>query len=270
MAWLRESTVPEYAPVKRDIGVADFFAAAGTTSIRRVVLVQAGTDPVETAWLLDVADSDDGIAGVVGWVTLESADATRRQLESLAPRRKLVGIRHMDGWPPDGSLLKTGVGYASAQVLADEDIVLDVAFGPPEDLRHVSALAKRVPALRIVVDHLGIPPGRQGEGFFDRWSQEMSAIALLPNVSVKYSGWTTRLPEVRVDAVAPYIDYVLHEFGASRVMFAGNWPICTATGDYRTMFETSLGALAALDDAERQAVLAGTAASVYRLGENVG
>jgi len=56
---------------------------------------------------------------------------------------------------------------------------------------------------------------------------------------------------------------------AGRVTFAGNWPICTATSDYGTMFETSLGALAALDEAGRHAVLGGTAASEYRIGESL-
>src|SRR5689334_7042199 len=60
------------------------------SGIDRVLLVQTCPQTEETTWILDLAERDDRIAGVTGWVDLDDA---RCDLGPLLARKKVVGIR---------------------------------------------------------------------------------------------------------------------------------------------------------------------------------
>src|SRR5205814_2505145 len=61
--------------------------------VAQTVLVQASNSVEETQWLLELADASPFIAGVVGWVDLQS-ESTAQQLDALT-HSKLKGIRHL-------------------------------------------------------------------------------------------------------------------------------------------------------------------------------
>ena len=56
--------------------------------------MQARQSLLETNWLLKLADENDFIIGVVGWVDLRSPNITE-VLSGYAGRKKLVGVRHV-------------------------------------------------------------------------------------------------------------------------------------------------------------------------------
>src|SRR5262245_9242721 len=87
----------------------DFLPAEAKTEMVRAgfdagIAVHARQDVEETSWLLSLADAHPTIAGVVGWVDLQS-DAVRGQLEQVAANPKLVGIRHIVQSEPDERFL---------------------------------------------------------------------------------------------------------------------------------------------------------------------
>src|SRR5215510_11826353 len=68
------------------------------------VAVQVRQSIEETRWLLELAAQNSFIAGVVGWVDLQSPDL-RAELGSLAANPKLVGVRHIVQSEPDDRFL---------------------------------------------------------------------------------------------------------------------------------------------------------------------
>jgi L-fuconolactonase len=114
-----------------------------------------------------------------------------------------------------------------------------------------------------VIDHLAKPP--VGGVDFDDWRRELVAVASLQNTVAKFSG--LHLPGVEFSraTVAPLLEIALEAFGADRLMYGGDWPMSVPHGGYAPTWAVMRSCLDDLSAAERDAVLGGTAARVYRL-----
>ena len=93
------------APLRRDFLPADASGEMRAAGFDACVAVQARQTVDETRWLLALADRHPFIAGVVGWVDLQSADVDA-QLEAVAAHPKLVGVRHIVQAEPDDFLAR--------------------------------------------------------------------------------------------------------------------------------------------------------------------
>jgi L-fuconolactonase len=58
---------------------------------------------------------------------------------------------------------------------------------------------------------------------------------------------------------------VLAGFGPERTMYGSDWPVCLLAADYPRVAGLARALIAGLSEAERDAVLGGTAARWYRL-----
>jgi L-fuconolactonase len=65
----------------------------------------------------------------------------------------------------------------------------------------------------------------------------------------------------------PVADVILSAFGAERVMFGSDWPVCLLASDYPGVIGLARALTTGLSAAERAAVFAGTAARVYRISD---
>lgn len=226
----------------------------------KTVLVQTVPSAEETAEFLATAAGSGGlIAGVVGWVDLTAPDVADR----LAPEL-LVGVRHqVENEPDAGWLLRADVLRGLRAVTA-AGLAYDLLVNPSQ-YASAAALADRLPAGRLVLDHAGKPPIATGE--FDEWASAMTEIARRPNVFCKLSGlvteanWATWRPA----DLTPYADHVLEVFGPARVMFGSDWPVCELAATYAQVTETARTLTAALTPAERAEVFEGTARRAYRI-----
>lgn len=263
--WLAD---PSWSSIHHDYTEETLQATLADAGVDTVVLVQAATDCAETQQLLRIADRSPWIAGVVGWVSLSDADATRRQLDSLSETSKLVGVRHMGGWQPDGDLLLEGRASEGARVLQDRGLVLDVHLPEVGHIPSVAVLARQLPELSIVLNHLGKPPwlAPAGDPVREAWFGALTDLADCPNVHIKFSGWTTpRRSLVESSQVEPYLQHVMTGFGAERVLFGSNWPVTLVSCDYATVWRESVKALAPYPDEVRAAVLGANAIRIYGL-----
>ena len=83
----------------------------------------------------------------------------------------------------------------------------------------VERIAERHPGLKIIIDHLAVPPGPKGADAFTD-IKHLLALAARPNVAVKASG----IPAIATDAypyraLHPYLRQVFDAFGARRVFW---------------------------------------------------
>ena len=254
-------------PIHRDFGEADLRAATGAAGIDATVLVQVLPDVQETVEFLALAENSDLVSGVVGWVDLTSPDVAD-QLDRL--RRgpggdRLVGVRHLVEPEPDPEWLTRSDVLAGLRAVRDAELVYDV-LTRPHQLPAVVAVAKALPDLAFVLDHLSKPDiaGRA----LEPWAARLAELGSLPNVVAKVSGLVTEAgPRWTVDDLRPWVDVVLEEFGPSRLMFGTDWPVCLLAASYDEVVESARQVTDGLTAAERDQVFGGTATRVYGLGE---
>ena len=249
--------------LRRDYLPAELEPLLAATGFGGTIAVQAEQAAAETEWLLELALRHDFIRGVVGWVDLCSPSVGDK-LARHAGRAKLVGVRHIVHDEPDDDFLLRADFRSGIARLREHALVYDLLLFPKHLSRAVKLVAE-FPEQPFVLDHIAKPVIR--DGLVSPWREDLRQLAEFPNVSCKLSGMVTeaRWNEWRPEDLRPYLDVVLDAFGAERLMIGSDWPVCTLAGDYaRTMgvvVEWS-GRLAA---DEREGILGGNAARVYRL-----
>ena len=73
--------------------------------VNQTVLVQASNSVAESRWLLDLANENSFVAGVVGWVDLQK-DNVEERLEFFSQYPIIKGWRHVVQGEPDDFLLR--------------------------------------------------------------------------------------------------------------------------------------------------------------------
>jgi L-fuconolactonase len=261
---------PGMAAIRRTFTVDDLRPAARAAGVGATVLVQTVTVAAETPDMLAVAEGDPLVAGVVGWTDLTSP-AVADELARLAGGPgggRLVGIRHQVQEEPDPDWLRRPDVLRGLRAVAAAGLCYDLVV-LPHQLPAAAHAAAAVPGLTLVLDHAGKPPIAGGD--LSGWAAAVRELAARPNTTCKLSGLVTEAPRgAQSQAFATVADVVLGAFGADRVMFGSDWPVCLLASDYAGVMALARSLTAGLSPAERAAVFGATAARAYRLGDVAG
>lgn len=234
------------------------------------------------------------IGGIMGTAELRLGAAVRPVLEAHCAASSLFrGIRQAAAWDADETIMSMpGIDSAAlyadpdfragAAVLADMGLVFD-AYHYHHQTPHLIALARALPGLSIVLDHLGTPlgvgpyAGRRDE-IFTHWARDIAELATCPNVTMKLGGlampWNgfgyddaERPPtsDELVAAQSRYYDYAIEQFGPQRCMFESNFPVDKCALSYNVLWNAFKKMVSAYSEAERDAMFRGTATRVYAL-----
>ncbi len=173
--------------------------------------------------------------------------------------------------------------------LAQHDLSFD-AWALHPQIPDIIAVARAIPDLRIVLDHLGAPLGT-GHYADDRaavltaWRASMTELATCPNVHVKLGGigmviFGMALPRPESGASATSdevvarwgveIRFVIDTFGPSRCMFESNFPVDRAGIDYVVLWNAFKKISAGYSPAERARLFHDTAVEFYGVGNATG
>ncbi len=254
------------APIRRSFTLEDLRPAALAAGVDATVLVQTVTVAAETPEMLALAAADPLVAGVVGWTDLTSP-AIAGTLAGLAAGPgggRLVGIRHQVQSEPDPDWLRRPGVIRGLRAVGTAGLCYDLVVRPHQ-IPAASFAAAAVPGLTFVLDHAGKPPIASGD--IGVWTAAIREFAALPNTACKLSGLVTEAaPGAGPREFVPVADVVLSAFGAERVMFGSDWPVCLLAGDYAGVTALARSLTAGLSDAERAAVFGATAARVYGIG----
>jgi L-fuconolactonase len=256
---------PELDPVRRNFSVDDLAAPASAAGVSATVVVQTVSVPAETPEFLEVAASNDLVAGVVGWVDLRAPDVAAA-LAALRERPDgvwLKGIRHQVHDEEDPRWLCRDDVRNGLAAVAGAGLVYDLLTKPPHLPAAVETVAA-LPELSFVVDHISKPVIG---GDLEPWATGLRELAGFSNVSCKLSGMVTEASwtDWTVEDLRPYVDVVLEAFGPDRVMFGSDWPVCLLAASYGQVVEAAEQLTAGLGDKERDAVFGDTARRVYHL-----
>ena len=254
--------IPQGSRLAQDQLVPELESVTSAAGVTGTVVVQARQVTGESDFLISLADQTDRIKAVVGWVPLidENVD---QDLARLAAHPKFKGVRHVLQEEPDEYFLR-------------EDFHRGLSMLPAHGLRYdlllfqrqipvALQLVDRQPDLPIIIDHIAKPEARNGR-VENGWRDGMRELAKRDHITgVKFSGLLTEFPEGEGDAetVAAYFHETLEIFGADRVMFGTDWPVCLLRTGYRECAETVRELTASLSAHEREAILTGNAARCY-------
>ncbi len=256
----------DMAAIDRSFATSDLVTAIGARAIAHTVVVEAASIVAETEELLAIVAAEPLISGVVGFVDLAApdvADEIDRLRESPGGDR-LVGIRSPVQDEPDPRWLARPDVIAGVRAVAARNLAYDLLILPSQIDAAVET-AQAVPEARFVVDHLAKPEIVDRD--WETWATAIARLAALPNVTCKRSGMVTQADWQRwtIDDLRPYAEHVLGVFGADRLLFGTDWPVCTLAASYDTVVEVAEQLTADLSDSERDAVFGANATRIYGL-----
>jgi L-fuconolactonase len=260
--WLTD----ELAMIRRRFGPADLAPSLAASGVDGTILVQARAGLDGTRELLATAAVTPFIRGVIGWVDLTdpAIDDTIAELRAGPGGDRLVGTRHQVHDEPDSDWLlrpdvQRGIAAAGRAGLACDLLVRS------RELPAAVELSRRLPDVRFVVDHLAKPAIARGQR--QPWAGLLAGFEPLDHVAVKLSGLVTEADWATwtTGDLQPYVDHALGVFGPGRMLFGSDWPVCLLAASYDRVLVTARELLAGLSLAEREAVLGGSAARIYRL-----
>ena len=251
--------------LRRDFVPKDLRTEIDSTHIDYVVSVQARQEVVETRYLLDFANSNPFIRGVVGWVPLAHSSVAK-VLESFQSEGKLKGVRHVVQDEPDETFLDRDDFNAGMRILRSFGLVYDLLiFGKqlPMAIRFVDRHASQ----RMVLDHIAKPVIKSG-GIDKQWEKDFRELAKRPNIDCKFSALVTEVrdPEWTVELLRPYWDVALEAFGPDRLMFGSDWPVCLLRSTYADWVAAVSMLAEGLSETERGKFWGGNANRAYNLG----
>lgn len=248
--------------IRRDFLPSDLAPLLRANEVNGTVAVQARQCVEETDWLLDLAEANPWILGVVGWLPIAS-EGFSSLLESHACRSKLRGLRHVlqaeaDAYFEDANF-HHGLGLLRSYGLVYDLLIVERQMGPA--LR----LVDRHPDQIIVLDHLAKP--RIAVGELHSWATHLREFAQREHVFCKLSGLVTEANyrHWTVAQLKPFVDIALEAFGPSRLLFGSDWPVCTVAASYPQWYVTAEEMLYACSSSERDAIFGRNAKRVYGL-----
>jgi L-fuconolactonase len=258
--WMR----PDMTILARDYLIEDLKPHLRKASVARTVLVQAAQTEAETEFLLGLAAQSDLIAGVTGWLDLADPHFPER-LAHFRRHPKFVAVRPMLQELSDDAWILEPVVLGNLNHLAQLGFPFEfLTF--PRHLPHVVRALEQTPGLHAVVDHLSKPP--IASGVMEPWASLIGRVAEFSNVYCKLSGMVTEADHARwsPDSLAPYVHRVLDVFGAGRLLFGSDWPVCRLAAEYGEVVNALRTILSArLQPQEIEQVFGGNAQRFYGL-----
>jgi L-fuconolactonase len=258
-AWIKDSM----AVLKRDFLPKDLGPELLANEIDASIAVQADQSENETKFLLNLAEKSSRIAGVVGWVDLLSPRVGER-LEYFSHFSKLRGFRHIAQAEPDDRFLLRKEFVDGVAQLSTFGFSYDILIYPRQ-LPAAIGLVARLPEQRFVIDHCAKPEIKLRKAA--PWEAQIREIAQNKNVFCKVSGLVTEADwkHWHADDFKPYLDVVFDAFGADRLMFGSDWPVCLLAGTYRQVKQLIEDYVKGFAPADNARVFGDNAARFYGL-----
>jgi predicted TIM-barrel fold metal-dependent hydrolase len=234
-------------------------------------------------------------AAIVGHANLnlgERVEPVLAALQAASPNR-FRGIRHSVTWDPHPDVENTAAYNLAGQLSSDSfragaRVLARMGFSLEawlyfHQMPELAALAKAVPDLTIILNHIGGllrigPYANRNEEVLATWRSGIAAVAACPNVYVKLGGigmprtgfdWHARNKPIGSEelaaAMAPFMTYCIEQFGPNRSMFESNFPVDKVSYSYNVLYNAFKRLSKSYSAAERAALFHDNAVRAYRI-----
>lgn len=253
---------PELSAIYRDFLPDDLRPVLEKNGVAKTIVVQAAPTVEETQFLLGLAQSQDNIAGVVGWVDME-ANNSASLIAALGSNTYLKAIRPMIQDITDDSWMLRPQLASAFQALIDNNLCFD-ALVLPRHLEALLTLLLRYPSLPVVIDHAAKPDIAGQE--FDVWAEKIQQIAEKTSAYCKISGLLTEAGDnISRDCIAPYVEHLFKCFGSKRLIWGSDWPVLNMAADYDYWINQVHDFIRPLSKEQQAAIMGGNAVAFYQL-----
>ena len=225
-AWISD----DMKVIQQDFMPADLLPLLRKNDIDGCIAVQADQSEEETHFLLKLAEENDFIKGVVGWVDFRS-EIIEERLQYFSQFKKLKGFRHIvQGESEDDFLLRDDFCNGIAQ-LEKYNFTYDLLI-LPKHLHYAAEFVKRFPKQSFVIDHLA-KPNFKGNNFSD-WELGIEELATHKNLYCKVSGMVTEADwkNWQEEDFKYCLDVLVANFGIDRLMFGSDWQVSLLAASY--------------------------------------
>lgn len=258
--WITE----ELAAIRRDFLPTDLEPILQACDLQASIAVQARQKVEETEWLLELAKSHDSIVGVVGWVPLAQNQA-EPYLEKFAADDNLLAVRHVVQDEEDPQFILGKEFNEGVARLKNYGLVYDILIFARQLAPSIQFVDQH-PDQPMVLDHIAKPTIRRGN-FDAEWRDHMLELGKRPNVFCKISGMATEVrdSEWDVELLRPYFETTLEAFGADRLVYGSDWPVCLLKTEYERWYQTVSELISSLSESEQKAIWDENVRKAYKM-----
>ncbi|MGE0610700.1 MAG: amidohydrolase [Pirellulales bacterium] len=256
-------------PLARSFVMKDYREAVASLNVVKTVYMEVDVDPAqqdaEADYVIDLCQQGDQLMAAAVISGRPSSDGFKAYIGKYKDNPYIKGVRqvlHVDGTPPGYCL---GKGFIrGVQLLGEMGKSFDLCMRA-SDLPDAAKLIDLCPDTRFILDHCGNADVQSKDR--TQWQKDMAAVAKRKNVIGKVSGIvaSAKPGEWSADDLAPIVNHTLSVFGPDRVIFGGDWPVCTLAASYRQWVEALRSIVAERSEAERRKLFHDNAAKFYGL-----
>ncbi len=249
--------------IQRDFLPAELETIFKANKIGGSVVVQSDQSEDENIFHLKNATENNFIKGVVGWIDLEAEDVEEK-LQHYQQFKKLKGFRHVLQGEIQRDFMLRPAFKKGISLLNKYGFTYDILIFP-DQLIYTKEFVKAFPDQPFVLDHIAKPGIKEQE--ISRWRKDIIAFAEAENVYCKISGMVTEADwkNWNQQDFKPYLDVVAEAFGANRIMYGSDWPVCLVAASYARVKGIVDDYFSSYSKSEQDAFFGKTAVEFYHL-----
>ncbi len=266
LPWLKEGDVFNKSHV-----MSDYLKATAGLNVVKSVYMEVDVAPEqqteEAEYVIGLcrrADNPMAAAVVSG---RPASDAFPKYISQFKDSAYIKGVRqvlHVDSTPPGYCLDAKFI--QGVRLLGDLGKSFDLCMRAKE-LPDAAKLIDACPGTRFILDHCGNADVRAKDR--SAWQKGMADVAKHKNVVCKVSGIVASAEpgQWTADDLAPIVNHTLTVFGPDRVMFGGDWPVCTKAATYKQWVEALKEIVAERREEDQKKLFYDNAVRFYGLPE---
>lgn len=264
LAWLKGS-----GTLNRNYLTSDYQKATEGLNVVKTIYMEVDVDPAqqvaEAEYVIDICRRGDTpmVAAVISG--RPASDGFKAYIARFKDSPYIKGIRQVlqTGETPPSYYLDPRY-IKGIRLLGENGLTFDLC-GSPTELRDAAKLVDACPGTSFILDHCGNADVKSKDR--TAWKADMAEIAKRATVVCKVSGIVASAAGTnwKPEDLAPIVNHVLDVFGPDRVMFGGDWPVCTLGATFREWVDALKSIVKERSEAQQQKLFHDNAMRVYRL-----
>ncbi len=265
----RDYLPKDYTAATADLGKFTIGGKSLPAKIAKTVYMEVDVDPSqqeqEAEYVIGLCQSGQTPMAAAVISGRPASDNFKKYISVYKDNKYIKGLRqvlHGDGTPRGYCLDQQFI--KGVQLLGELGMSYDICVRPGE-LLDAAKLVDACPATRFILDHCGNANVQEKD--HTSWKKDIAEVAKRKQVVCKVSGIVASAKPGKWTAedLAPITNHVMDVFGPDRVMFGGDWPVCTLAATYAQWVDALRSIVRDRSDAQQRKLFHDNAVKFYGL-----